>query len=926
MPRQRTQVHRMMLAGGLAAALGTTAVVVGLTFANDSAAAETGSGTQRVSVGTSGVQAAFDSSEPAISADGRYVAFTTDEPFDPVDKLSTSQNSSGTVPEPGPDADVYVRDSQVGTTTLISHGLRHDSDDELGDSVVPADGNSYQPSISDDGRFVAFRTNARNIAPDAGRTHAIVVCDRDPDGDGKFSSACRFTVVSGDDFDPSNPHLSGDGRRISYDVPPHSPPVPDTPVLLLKAHSTPLTAAKAPAAKAAAKKAKAAARKARKAPAPETPDPRSGWVEVVELRRGDDGRLLTPQDDDRAYVTSPDRLDGDDSWRRLRWQGESTMSALGTHVAFVARYSDFESPSVYVVQNYDVNTMKLTRLDLDADGKPIAKGGRRFRSPALSGDGRRYAFTDRQDLGPTTVRLYDRDPDGDGTFGPPSVEIASRKADGSEAEGTQPAFSADGRYLAFTTPTPGMHNGTDAGGRDGACLGSGVNLSFCDIVVRDLVLDAARAKAGEPRLPAELASPSTGCATKPQPCEGTGDSGLLTPTGDGSQRLDGEEWVALFGEDGSPVLNADGSVVAYGSEAADLVGDDKNKHLDVFRRRFAPALAADPQDFGQVPLGSQVLRDVPLTHVGAGPLRVREVAVDGADFDVFPGETCTAQVLHASEKCVVSIRFRPGAAGPRSAVLRVGFDGSDTPLTVSLTGAGLAPSTPPDPDPDPEPEPEPEPGVFAAAPDRLDFGDRPVLRTSPAKSVTVRNTGAGPLRLGAVGLSASLHGVDYRVTADTCANRSIPAAGSCRVDVTHRPTAVGSRPAVLTIAYEGATGTTLTFPVSLTGAGLAPTLTSSPTVTPAGRVIQVRGTGFPPNSVSKLHLTGMPGSTTAKARGDGTFSVPFVVFPNTWTGKHPLTADVLPASAPGLTAPLKATLEFVIVPGSPLPPDFDIRR
>ncbi|BFU47445.1 hypothetical protein KRMM14A1004_56820 [Krasilnikovia sp. MM14-A1004] len=925
----------MLLAGGLAAALGTTAVVVGLTFANDSAAAETGSGTQRVSVSTSGDQSSFDSSEPAMSADGRYVAFTTDEPFDPVDKLSFSQDSSHSLPESGPDADVYVRDTVLGTTTLISHGLRRNEDGTSDPKA--ANGNSTQPTISDDGRLVAFRTDASNIARGVDG-HAIVVCDRDPDGDGKLNSTCEFTVVSGNDPEPSNPHLSGDGRRISFDVPPHEADTPDTPpvdpdpvpstsssepapstssadpvpatssadplppIFVLKAHSTPLTAAKGTTGKAAA---------ARKAPDVVQPDPTNGWVEVAELRRGDDGKLLTPADDDRTYVTSPEKLDGDDTWRRLRWQGESTMGALGTHVAFVAQYSDSESPSVYVVQDYDVNTMKLTRLDVDADGKPIAKGGRRFGSPALSGDGRRYAFTDQQGFGPVSVRLYDRDPDGDNVFGTPSVEIASRKADGTEGQGAQPAFSADGRYLAFTTPTPGMHNGTDAGGRDGSCLGDFSNQSFCDIVVRDVIVDAERAKAGKPRLPAELASPSIGCATKPQPCEGTGDSGRLIPSNDGSKELDGESWVRVFGEDGSPVLSADGSVVAYGSDAEDLVATDTNKHLDVFHRRFAPALAADPQDFGQVPLDSQVLRDVTLTHVGAGPLRVREVVVDGADFDVFPGETCTTGVLHASETCVVSVRFKPTVAGPRSAVLRVTFDGSDTPLTVSLTGSGLAPA----------------PGVLAVAPDHLDFGGRPVLRTSPVKSVTVRNTGAGPLQLGAVGLGATQFPGDYRIAKNTCANRILAPAGSCRVDVTHRPTAVGARPAVLSIAYAGATaGTTLTFPVTLTGAGLAPTLTSSPTVTPAGRVIQVRGTGFPPNSVSKLHLTGMPGTTTAKARADGTFSVPFVVFPNTWTGKHPLTADVLPASAPDLTAPLKATLEFVIVPGSPLPPDFDVRR
>jgi hypothetical protein len=91
-------------------------------------------------------------------------------------------------------------------------------------------------------------------------------------------------------------------------------------------------------------------------------------------------------------------------------------------------------------------------------------------------------------------------------------------------------------------------------------------------------------------------------------------------------------------------------------------------------------------------------------------------------------------------------------------------------------------------------------------------------------------------------------------------------------------------------------------------------------------VIQVSGTGFPAGSTAKLSLTGMPGTTTAKAAADGTFRVPFVVLPNTWTGRHQLNADVLPATAPGLGAPLTASLKFIIVPGSPIPPDFGIRK
>jgi len=877
-PKQRPVAHRTKLAGVLAVILAAAAVVMSLSFAKDSSAAEAGTGTQRVSVGTSGVQGGFDSNEPAMSADGRFVAFTTDEPFDPLDKLAVSQGEGGGDPETTQDADVYVRDTQLGTTTLISHGAVFD---EVGhESIVPSDGESTQPTISGDGRFVAFRTTAINIAGGNDGSvidssgSAIVVCDRDPDGDGVFNPTCQFTTVSiSDDDEPLNPHISADGRRISYDV------TPFTIGLLAR-------------------------RAARAAAADVTePDGRTGWVELVELRRDATGVLVPPVFGDRTFITASATETIGGASEDLDSQGDSTMAAGGLHIAFVAHYSQSESAEASVVLDYDVNTGGLTRLDLDASGAKIAADGREFRSPALSGDGRRYAFTDVQAFNKIGVRLYDRDPDGDGTFGQPSVVIASRATDGTEGLADQPAFSADGRYLAFTTPSPGMHTGTDVATRPSSCLGRGANLSFCDVVVRDVVVDAAREAAGLPRLPAELASPSAACLTAAKPCEGTGQSGLPTPTGDGSRDVS---------SDGSPVLSTDGSVIAYGSAAPDLIdgGADTNGHLDVFRRRFTPALAADPQDFGPVPLGSEAIKNVVVTDVGAGPLHVTSVSVDPGDFAVFPGEACTTVVLHASETCVVSIRFQPTVLGARTGVLRVAFDGGASPLSVALTGTGTQPPV----------------GAFAAGPAALDFGARLVLQTSPVKSVTVRNTGTGPLQLRAVALNITTFRGDYLLSAGACANRSLPVGGTCRIDVRHRPTAVGVRPAVLTVNYVGPAGEALTFPVTLTGSGTAPTLTSSPTVTPAGRVIQITGTGFPPNSTSKLSLTGMPGTTTAKARADGTFLVPFVVLPNTWTGKHPLTADVLPATAPGLSTPLQATLEFVIVPGSPVPPDFDTRK
>ena len=102
--------------------------------------------TSRVSVASDGGQGDLGSrgsEAPAISADGRYVAFASDarDLAPGVDRF---------------DAQIYVRDRNAGTTTLAS--VNANGDEAVGDD-------SLVPSISADGRYVAFHTGANNLYP-----------------------------------------------------------------------------------------------------------------------------------------------------------------------------------------------------------------------------------------------------------------------------------------------------------------------------------------------------------------------------------------------------------------------------------------------------------------------------------------------------------------------------------------------------------------------------------------------------------------------------------------------------------------------------------------------------------------------------------------------------------------------------------------
>jgi CSLREA domain-containing protein len=128
----------------------------------------------------------------ALSADGRYVAFT-----------STASNLvDGDTNET---VDVFVRDLLEGTTTRVSRSSEG----------LQGNGASDEPSISDDGRFVAFRSLASNLlaGPDSNTVEDIFRHDR------ATGSTIRVSVDSaGVEANRTSqmPAISGDGRYVAF--------------------------------------------------------------------------------------------------------------------------------------------------------------------------------------------------------------------------------------------------------------------------------------------------------------------------------------------------------------------------------------------------------------------------------------------------------------------------------------------------------------------------------------------------------------------------------------------------------------------------------------------------------------------------------------------------------------------------------------
>lgn len=146
--------------------------------------------TSRVSVDSSGLDCDDGSRIPSISADGRYVAFTSNA----TDLVIADGNGV---------ADIFVRDLQLNTNERVSVNTVG-GDPDL---------NSWTPDISADGRYVSFHSGASNLVPGDGGMADIFVRDR------QLGQTVRVTSDSlGGDPDGNSygANISADGRHVAF--------------------------------------------------------------------------------------------------------------------------------------------------------------------------------------------------------------------------------------------------------------------------------------------------------------------------------------------------------------------------------------------------------------------------------------------------------------------------------------------------------------------------------------------------------------------------------------------------------------------------------------------------------------------------------------------------------------------------------------
>ena len=115
--------------------------------------------TTRVSVSSSGIQATHSSGSPVVSADARFIAFSSYAP----NLVANDTNGA---------ADVFVRDRVERTTTRVSVT----SSGKQANNASGEDG----IAISADGRYVAFHSIASNlVAGDTNTCDDALIGNRD---------------------------------------------------------------------------------------------------------------------------------------------------------------------------------------------------------------------------------------------------------------------------------------------------------------------------------------------------------------------------------------------------------------------------------------------------------------------------------------------------------------------------------------------------------------------------------------------------------------------------------------------------------------------------------------------------------------------------------------------------------------------------
>lgn len=191
------------------------------------------------------------------------------------------------------------------------------------------------------------------------------------------------------------------------------------------------------------------------------------------------------------------------------------------------------------------------------------------------------------------------------------------------------------------------------------------------------------------------------------------------------------------------------------------------------------------------------------------------VKLGGASPGDFPTTSACPSSLAVNATCTLAVTFKPTAGGSRTATLSPD-SAAPAPHSIALSGTGV-PGTP----------------KLQLNPASLTFDGTSVGTTAAQQTVTISNTGTGPV----TGLALSLTGTN---TADfggtyNC-GATLAAGATCSTSLYFRPTSAGSKSAAVSFSSTGTTPLLLPLTGTATAAGPKVTVSATSVVFSSTRV------------------------------------------------------------------------------------------
>ncbi len=233
------------------------------------------------------------------------------------------------------------------------------------------------------------------------------------------------------------------------------------------------------------------------------------------------------------------------------------------------------------------------------------------------------------------------------------------------------------------------------------------------------------------------------------------------------------------------VLVADFAPQSRGAKSASItiVDDaaDSPETVTLSGTGTAPLVALSPASLtfsGQNVGTASTSQAAMFSNTGDAPLDISTIGITGTNGGDFTQTNNCPPSVNPNNHCILSVIFKPSGTGERTAAVTFADNAADTPQSLPLNGTGNAPSV-------------------TFMPGSVNFNPQLVKTASSAVTVTVENSGGGPLDVSSISFAGANPG-DFSES-DNCRGATIAIGANCAVNVTFTPQAAGSRSATLVL-------------------------------------------------------------------------------------------------------------------------------